>query len=713
MADLRKAQLDNQIAFKNEANIFTEIQEMPTVELTNLTHSRLTMSNGDNQLVSLNNLSEQLTSIGATVTITSGVDGKANLEAVGGPASSNWNRIDQGTSDYGLIPKESGDDSLVDQAGRHKAYDGTNYNNLSVNAVPEEVTVGYAHCDYTDFSTALASITDASYNKPYTIKGSTDFYNTVINTNKSYVFLDGRNCAFDQEIDVAKDMRGYIGFSRVYSGVGLYCNLASAVDSTEWSIDRIESYGTTGCTVSSGTLNLLCNYAYHNANDTNDEAGAYGYNAGLGGGYLNAITNLILTEANDTYTSYGIATRDGLQTHIVNSILGHGAGTTVAWWARDDSHQAFVIGNFIGGDKCLDWNGGENGLMVNALTNSLGHSSTIDGSNTNYITANYSDTDLTIGVGATLYAMINRYSGTLTNNGTINGMIGNDFYGAKTFKNNVVFDNPVSFGGQTKVFGANLIFEVTDTWAEDKTIVTVIKQTGLPDTTYTNRPTIQHEVYNSDAVQTEVDPGYMLSREGGGLIVGFTPVGNMHSPFGIYQAINSYYDNDFKVGATGYAHLSNHDNSLNSYDKYISVSNVADSHLKKYAETTVLANDYVNSKLTGLHEISTVKDASILSASTYSTGIVAFYGQFNLFVGTTSTTRTSVGVALSKGDPVLSITSSLINEDMIDFTTFANKDVGAGLNVYIDSADNDYIKLKNNSGSTFYFDISCIVTRAA
>ena len=443
MADLRKAQLDSQTAFKDEANVFTQKQTMPNARLSLLAASRLLALDSNKDTVSVNNFTSWFTSSDGSILLGDNGNGTINLRVSGG-LGSNWNRIDQGTSDFGLIPKQAGDDVLVDASGRHKAYDGTNYNNISANAVLEEVTVGLAHCDHTTFANALAAITDASYNKPYTIVGAADSYNSTISC-KSWVNMDLSHCSQTQGMDAAKDMSAHVAFSRVYSGVGFYSNMATVDDISTFYVDRLESYGTVGATSASGILNMVVGYALHDANSSNTGAGAYGYDAGLGGGVLVANTNLLKNRTQSGYTSYGIATRDGLQFHIINALLGEGDGTSVGWWARNDGHSAWVLNNFIGGDKCLDWNGGENALMTNAIIPESLTASTIAGSNTNYITANYNGSDLNIAAGATLYAMINKNNGTITNNGTLEGIIGNDFYGTKKFYDDDIEQHGGSF----------------------------------------------------------------------------------------------------------------------------------------------------------------------------------------------------------------------------------------------------------------------------
>lgn len=307
---------------------------------------------------------------------------------------------------------------------------------LSINAVAEELTVGYEHCDYADANSANNSISDATEIKPYSVKIATDFYNAQIDTNKANVFFDGRLAHFGQQIEAADGMRGHIGYSKVFSGVGLYSNMGGFDKFSQWTIDHMDSQGTVGVTCNSGILNVLCNLAYH-YDDSSDGAGAYGYETGLGGGLLSAITNMIHTEVESGEEAYGIYTRDGFQYHIVNTLLASGDGSSIGWGAEDDAHSAYVLSNILGGDKCFDWNGGENLLMTNAIINSSATASTIDGSNTNYITANYNESDIVIGAGSTLYAMINRNNATITNNGTLIGMVGNDFYGDKTFHNDI------------------------------------------------------------------------------------------------------------------------------------------------------------------------------------------------------------------------------------------------------------------------------------
>ena len=302
-----------------------------------------------------------------------------------------------------------------------------NENQLTANAITEEITVGDKHCEFADIQLALDSITDATAIKPYRLNIGTGYYEVspsgVLATCKPYVFFDGRNAHFGDEIETVANCNGHIGYSSVDQGVGLSTNLTNFTDTTNWYADELRSTEVPGVTAEKGFINIICNQNYHEALAADDDSAAYGYRIGLGGGVLNAITNFINVNGDAGYETTGIASVAGVQFHTFNSLSGTGSGA-VGWWAADDTHSASLFCNYIGAEKAIDIEGGENILTVNHINTNI--SSTIQpiAGEQNYISCNLWDGGLAVNSGSKVYLNLTHMTGILASTGDVVGRVG-------------------------------------------------------------------------------------------------------------------------------------------------------------------------------------------------------------------------------------------------------------------------------------------------
>jgi len=331
-------------------------------------------------------------------------------------------------------------------------------NSLSVNSSLQEKTVGDDHCDYSTVAAALTAITDASSLKPYTLKLATKDW-SAITMNKEFVNVDGEFASFNDKLLVGKNSYVHYGYSDgVTDSPAIYCNLAAALDESYVDVENMSLSTFLGVSSNQGRLIMRANKI--GVDGTAVSGGScYGYQLGDSAGIIIATTNYMSVSTNSANVTYGIYSRDGWQHHSFNTIYGNGTGTTIGLGGADDSHQLYAMGNYVGGDQGLKFDGGANFVIANYVRNVGAFKSEITGAGTHMLMLNYHEQDLDISAGATVYGMVNFSSGNITGAGTYVGLWGQKYYGDFIFKNNLsvhggnYFTNSYFSGGYKVVTG--------------------------------------------------------------------------------------------------------------------------------------------------------------------------------------------------------------------------------------------------------------------
>jgi hypothetical protein len=578
-------------------------------------------------------------------------------------------------------------------------------NNLKVNASPNVVTVGNYHCDFVTIADALSSITDASASKPYVLSLETQSYAQIGGYvfNKEFVNIDGEFAEFRTRVALSKNSFFHMGACFDISGVppALYFNTGLPTDEAYANVENIsiQNGGESGVACEGGKLVLRANKV---GVDTAAAAGivmCYGF-PGFSEGTTIASTNFIEPSSAAAAHSYGFYHDGGTHYHNFNVVSSAGTSNSNTGYAglmgEGVPQKSYLFGNYLGGKQSFNLTGGTNVIMTNACVSEGGVASVISAGTENYLIANRFEGDLTLASGATLHGIVNSPSGNLNISDLrqFRGIWGDRMYGYNFFE--MSGDNPFWL-----MYNDNVSYD-------QKVLRLTVQHAGLPGTSYTNRPAAHIYIANTEASPTELLPGLCITNGTDGMIFGVDPSGNTFSPGNTYSAINAYYSGGFKVGVTGYAHVTKHDWTNNNLQHYISTSNVADSALVQYQNVTV-SNSKVSIAHKALYNLDSLSGRVGIGYDTpVSIGVKGFWGLILVVIESTATTPLYRGVGLMSGYPAETITS--ISADLItNFTITSGQDTAGKINIYVDD-DTHLITVKNKLPSaTLYIRASCIL----